>query len=233
MRRYIYLGSQTTARKKASDRTVKSHALWALGLCLALLLLEIANVCSVTAVRKNAAAIAATVQAHLGGPVTKPFPDIPMDGLSDLQRKVVTLARAQYAKHPTSFDSSVLTYTQDTKEAWCADFASWVMQQAGAPYTNPYSGSWRIPGVYTLQEYYQAAHRYEPAGSYTPQTGDIAFYIGRDKAGAPTDGHVAIVLSTHAGSMTTIGGNEGGRMLIDTQPAAPGVNRLAGFGILQ
>jgi hypothetical protein len=182
--------------------------------------------------RENAKAIAATVQAHLNGPVTRPFPDIDTHGLSDLQRKIIDLTRTQYAKHPASFDQNVLTYTQGEKEAWCADFASWIMLQAGVPYTNPYSHSWRIPGVYTLQEYYQTAHRYEPVGAYKPQAGDVVFYIGRDAHGAPTDGHVAIVLSVHGDTMTTIGGNEGGRMLIDTQAIKLGGNRLVGFGKL-
>lgn len=234
MRRYIYLDQDTPTRKETSDASVKHHVLLAFTLCVILLLLVLGSAyCATLSSRLDAKAMAATLQARIHSPVTKPFPAVDTNGLSDIQRKIIDLTRTQYAKHPTSFDQTVLTYTQGEKEAWCADFASWVMREAGIPYINPYSGGWRIPGVYTLQEYFQAHHRYEPVGTYTPKTGDIAFYIGRDSRGAPADGHVTIVISAHGGDITTIGGNEGGRMLIDTQQDTPGLNRLVGFGKLE
>ncbi|MCY4666961.1 MAG: CHAP domain-containing protein, partial [Rhodococcus sp.] len=42
-------------------------------------------------------------------------------------------------------------YAEGVEESWCADFVSWSMNQIGTPFSNPNSGSWRIPGVYTLQ----------------------------------------------------------------------------------
>lgn len=62
-------------------------------------------------------------------------------------------------------------------EPWCADFVSWVYKEAGHPLKNPNSGSWRIPGTYTLREYYEAQGAFRPADSgYEPQLGDVAIY---------------------------------------------------------
>ena len=50
------------------------------------------------------------------------------------------------------------------EEPWCADFVSWIMREAGLPLSNPNSGHWRIPGVYTWQEYYQSQSRFQEVG---------------------------------------------------------------------
>lgn len=97
--------------------------------------------------------------------------------------------------------------------------------QAGYPFRNPNSGSWRIPGVYTLQEYFQAGHTYKVAGPYTPKTGDVAIYH-------TGEGHTNIVISASHGQMTTIGGNENGHIRIETQPYTRGADGLDGFGVL-
>ena len=39
------------------------------------------------------------------------------------------------------------------------------MYQAGAPAENPHTGGWRIPGTFTLREYYEANGRFKPANS--------------------------------------------------------------------
>ena len=135
------------------------------------------------------------------------FPTIDTAKLTETQKRIITITKQEYAKKPVSYDSNVLTYTQGVKEAWCADFASWVYSQAGLPLKNPNSGSWRIPGVYTMQEYFQAGNRYKAAGNYIPQSGDIAI-LSRGQ------GHVAIVLSVSGSAITTIGGNENGRIRI-------------------
>lgn len=183
-------------------------------------------------VREDVRTIVTTAEAHLSAPATTPFPNIDISHLSREQIKIIDLARTQYAKRPISYDHAVLTYSQGYKEAWCADFVSWIMLKAGTPYSNPSSGSWRIPGVYTLQQYYQSQHRYESVGSYTPRPGDVAFYIGSSDFGLTTSGHVALVIKVNGNVMTTVGGNEGGRMHIDTQTVQKGVNRLVGFGKL-
>lgn len=176
--------------------------------------------------RRNVRIAAQTAIAHIHQAPTAPFPNISTAGLTPLQQRIVTLARQEYAKKPVSYDAAVLTYTQGVSEPWCADFASWIFKQAGQPFSNPNSGSWRIPGVYTLQDYFQTSRRYVQAGSYVPKTGDVAIY----HAG---EGHTNIVLSVHGGQMTTIGGNEGGHIVIRTHPYAKGTEGLDGFGVLQ
>jgi hypothetical protein len=173
-----------------------------------------------------------TVAAHLVPSSHESFPVLNLQALTPRQALIVSLAQKEYQKHPVSYDQTVQQYTQGVKEAWCADFASWIMKNAGAAYTNPHSGSWRIPGVLTLQEYYKSQHRYVAAGSYEPQVGDVAFYVGSHTFDMFSTEHVAIVISRQGNTMTTIGGNEGGKLRLDTQTTALGENSLVGFGRL-
>ena len=173
--------------------------------------------------------VRATVQtgiAHLYLTPSTPFPQIPTDDLSALQQQLISFSRQEYAKHPVSYDANVLTYTAGSKEPWCADYISWIYQQVDRPFTNPNSGSWRIPGVYTMQEYFQSEGRYKQAGSYVPQTGDVAIYHRGQ-------GHVALVLSVQNGTMTTIGGNENGHLRLNTQSYTANPDGLGGFGVGQ
>lgn len=166
-----------------------------------------------------------TATARFSEPADQPFPDIDTSGLSEMQKKIVDLARTEYAKRPISYDENVQKYTQGNNEAWCADFASWIMREAGMPFNNLHSGGWRIPGVYTLQEYFETQNRYQKAGDYTPRIGDIAFLHY-------PSGHVAVVLDVHGDTMTTIGGNENGRMRVSYRSLNPGAEGLVGFGTL-
>jgi hypothetical protein len=183
---------------------------------------------SIAPVRHDVRTVITTSTARIIPGSHTPFPAINTTGLTKQQRSIIQLVHAQYNKHPISYDQTVLTYTQNTKEAWCADFASWIMMKSGVPYSNPNSGSWRIPGVYTLQSYYKAHGRY-----VRPQVGDIAFYIGWHTFDLFSTQHVTIVIKVNGNQMTTIGGNEDGRIRIDTQPIKAGENSLVGFGKLQ
>ena len=167
---------------------------------------------------------AALAMVHVSPPAEEPFPDVELAQLTPQRAKVIQLLQSEYAKHPVSFDQSVLTYTQGNKEAWCADFVSWTMRQVGTPLTNPHSGGWRIPGVYTLQEYFQAHGRYAVAGDYLPQPGDAAFFITGNSS------HVSFVVKVEGGNMVTLGGNEGGRMRLSTHAVIKGEGGLTGFG---
>lgn len=187
---------------------------------------------AIPSVREDARTVITTAEARISAPAKAPFPSVSTADLSVTQTRIIDLARTQYAKRPVSYDQAVLTYSQGNKQAWCADFVSWIMLKADVPYNNPNSGSWRIPGVYTLQQYYQSKGRYEEAGSYEPKPGDVAFYIGKRYLGLTSSSHVALVIKVDGNSMTTIGGNESGRMRIDTQSIKPDVNRLVGFGKL-
>jgi hypothetical protein len=48
------------------------------------------------------------------------------------------------------------------------------MRQAGTSLNKPNSGSWRIPGVYTLQEYYQSVGRFEAPDFQPPPTCSVS-----------------------------------------------------------
>ena len=176
-------------------------------------------------VRRDVRVTIQVALAHLSSPANEPFPDI-KGNLTPLQQRIVTLAKQEYTKKPISYDQNVLRYTQVSKEAWCADYVSWVYNQAGVPLKNPNSGSWRIPGTYTLQAYFQAKHAYRPVGTYRPKVGDVAIY-------GHGQGHAAIVLGVNGNNITTIGGNESGRLRIDMRPQT-GKNSydLLGYGVL-
>ena len=209
----------------------KSIIIGSVVLGLGLLLAAIAY--SIPSTRHDGRTVITTITARLTPASNTPFPAISAKGLTSQQQRIIQLVHAQYNKHPISYDQTVLMYSQNTKEAWCADFISWIMKESGTPYSNPNSGSWRIPGVYTLQSYYQANHRYVVVGQYRPQVGDVAFYIGRHTFDLFSTGHVAIVIKVDGNKMTTIGGNEDGRIRLDTQPIKAGENSLVGFGQLR
>jgi hypothetical protein len=204
----------------ASLKTFKKSLL---GLLAVILLLGL--LCLYHPFRREVRIVTQTTIAHLYASPTVPFPAIPTASLTPVQQRIVVLSRREYAKKPVSYDATVLAYTQGVSEPWCADFASWIFKQVGQPFNNPNSGSWRIPGVYTLQAYFQTRHDYRIAGTYVPKTGDVAIYH-------TGEGHTNIVLSVHGNEMTTIGGNETGHLRIETQSYAKGVDGLDGFGVL-
>jgi hypothetical protein len=151
------------------------------------------------------------------------FPAIDTAKLTPTQQRIVALLKQEFtAQHPGSY------YAEGANEAWCADFASWIMKNAGQPFTNPNSGSWRIPGVYTLQDYFQSEHRFVVAGSaYTPKVGDVVIYHDPSPFGT----HTNIIIANDGGKLTTVGGNEPGGIRVKTYNPAddPG---LVGYGKL-
>lgn len=173
-----------------------------------------------------------TTTAKMSSPASEEFPNMDTSNLSSEQRTIIRIAREEYAKKPISFDENVLTYSQGVKEPWCANFVSWLMKESELPLKNPHSGDWRIPGVYTLQEYYIAENRYKLAKDYTPSIGDVAIYIGNQTSDPSSQEHTALVISLNGDTITTLGGNEGGRMRITTQKNKEGINGLVGYGVL-
>ncbi|WP_159848277.1 CHAP domain-containing protein [Nocardia sp. CY41] len=161
-------------------------------------------------------------EAVVGERLTE-FPALDRSALDAVQAGIVTVAEREFAE-----PGAGTKYAEGAEEAWCADFVSWVLREAGAPLANPHSGSWRIPGVYTLQEYYESAGRFVPLGSgYRPRTGDVLLY----RESSPFGQHTNIVLRADAGQVTTIGGNEYGeirihRFALDDVPGVVGVGRL-------
>ena len=150
------------------------------------------------------------------------FPTIDESNLTEDQIKVVSILKAEYALNPDG-----TKYSQGVSEAWCADFVSWVFKEAGQPLTNPNSGSWRIPGTYTLREYYESIDKLELEGSeYSPKVGDIMLYDNP----SPFGQHTNIVIKNDNGIVTTIGGNEPGgiRIVIHDKNEAAG---FIGYGV--
>lgn len=153
------------------------------------------------------------------------FPAIDRTALAPEQARVVDAAAAEFADPRTGSG-----YSEGNDEPWCANFVSWVMRAAGIPLANPNSGSWRIPGVYTLQEYYESSGRFAGVGSgYRPATGDVILYSPASRFGQ----HTNIVLTADNGTLTTIGGNEGDAVGIERwNPTAVPDIHIVGYGRL-
>ncbi len=155
---------------------------------------------------------------------------IDTSNFSTTQQAVLAVLRQEYAKSPTSYDKNVLNYTEGFEESWCADFLSWVFDQADTPFVHPDTGYWRVPGVLTLQEYYEQHNAYRDVGDYTPKFGDVAFYFGETPDGGSTE-HVAMVLAVEDDRVITIGGNETGNTVrIRADLLRDGEKGLSGFG---
>lgn len=156
--------------------------------------------------------------AVLAGPV---FPVLDRTTLTPVQNRVLDIVEAQWRAQPAA-----ATFSEGTTEPWCADFVSWVMREAGVALRNPNSGSWRIPGVYTLQETYQATDRFAPAAQHRAQPGDVVLW-GPD---SPMGLHANIVVAADGAWVTTVGGNEGGialrRSSIDEMTGLLGYGKL-------
>lgn len=172
-----------------------------------------------------------SVVAHIGGVEHVAFPEIDNTLLSDTQKKIISVSRQEYDKKPMSYDDSVLRYSNGVPEPWCADYVSWVMREAGSPFVNPNSGGWRIPGVLTLREYYKDNNRFKDAREYKPQVGDVAIYVNTTSFNTSRQ-HTSIVLKVDGDKVTTIGGNERGRLRVTTQTLKYGTKGLVGYGIL-
>lgn len=151
------------------------------------------------------------------------FPAIETARLTTTQQRIVQLTKQEFIAQPPG-----TKYSQGQAEPWCADFVSWIMNEAGVPLKNPNSGSWRIPGTSTLADYYE---RYgllkSPNSAYSPAVGDVVVYRGSPLFGD----HTNIVLKNDNGVLTTIGGNENGRIRV-TVNTAKDYRGLVGYGVL-
>lgn len=153
---------------------------------------------------------------------SEPFPDIDTSALSPIQASIVDALREEHeAQRPGTF------YAEGIEEPWCADFVSWIMREADVPLSNPNSGSRRIPGVYTLQEYYEAHGRFEPVEGHVPAVGDVVVYDNDSWVGQ----HTNIVVAVDGSEAITVGGNEMGRVRVHALDYA-GDSAVVGFGLL-
>ncbi|RZM24231.1 MAG: CHAP domain-containing protein [Pedobacter sp.] len=154
---------------------------------------------------------------------SEPFPQIDTSELTPVQSKIITLLKQEYELQPEG-----TKYSEGIKEAWCADFVSWIFKEAGQPLTNPNSGSWRIPGTFTLREHYETGGKFKSADSgYMPKVGDVMLYDNP----SPFGQHVNIIVKNENGIVTTVGGNEPGgiRVFKHTQLDEAG---FIGYGTL-
>ena len=144
---------------------------------------------------------------------------------STSRQSILRTAEIEMAKRPKAFDYNVMRYTQGTREAWCADFVSFVYKESNVAMLNYKTGSWRISGVQGIRDYFESKGLYRRAGSYVPRTGDVAFYmIGGWN-------HVNIVTAVDGNDMITIGGNENRTVMRTSHAYTYGRGGLVGFGL--
>ena len=100
-----------------------------------------------------------------------------------------------------------LKYSQNAHELWCADFASWVYNQANYPITGSKS-QWRLAGVYAIAMEGQNSTNFsyhDSSSNYAPKPGDLTIYDFKQSG----YDHVDIVVAVNGNNVTTIGGDSG------------------------
>jgi beta-N-acetylhexosaminidase len=136
----------------------------------------------------------------------------------EIGNRIVEVAKRELAAHgnqcPTGSDCQK-TYSDGAVEAWCADFVSWVLKEAGSPYTGGTSGGWRQPSVSGSRAWFEKNAEFHLKAGYTPKPGDIQINQNND----PTyPDHVAIVVAVNGNMATIIGGNDGSNLKTSQQP---------------
>jgi hypothetical protein len=113
-------------------------------------------------------------------------------------------------------------YSQGRDELWCADFASWVYDQAKYP-LQP-DPKWNVPavdGVRAIGEKNGNFH-WHPIGGYLPKPGDLVIYKGGGVS------HVNMVVGVNGSTISTLGGDQGNLSAPDhtvvSQYDVPGYN---------
>lgn len=157
------------------------------------------------------------------GPVPAPAPapsspPSPPGQGDEVRQKIVDVANAELAKNVkengdnrddagniVKYRTAVTGAGEDPNapEPWCADFVSWVMQQAGVPVG---AGGKGEDYVKFLKDWGQKEGRWHDKGSHTPKPGDMIIY---DWTQNGTLDHVGIVTAVDGNSITTVAGNEG------------------------
>lgn len=140
---------------------------------------------------------------HLPGEL-KPrvFPAVSTTGLDPSRVRIIENLRQEFADNRPG-----TAFSEGVEEPWCADFVSTVLRDSGLPLRNPNSGTWRIPGVYTLTEYFQKAGKLESATAYRPVPGDVVLYAPEHPKMRQ---HTNFVVAVSGDEVTTVGGNQEG-----------------------
>jgi hypothetical protein len=142
---------------------------------------------------------------------SRPAPDgASLTGLSTTQR-IVAIAQSQvgYSTEPTrSYCNKFSAYWHagtaacpggETSEKWCADFAAWVWQRAGVPFSYGFNPGQINAGAASFYTWGLANGHWHPATSgYVAMPGDVAVY-GLVPGAVPSAAHVAIVTASPRG----------------------------------
>jgi hypothetical protein len=93
-------------------------------------------------------------------------------------------------------------------EEWCADFAAWAWDMAGAPFTYGYGATDINAGAISFYYWGHAQGTWHAAGSgYTPQPGDAAVYGLNLSASPAYADHVAVVTGGSSSAPNVINGD--------------------------
>ncbi len=148
------------------------------------------------------------------------FPVVDTAALPSERARIIESLRREFAENrPGTY------YSEGVEEPWCADFVSTVLRDSGLPLHNPNSGTWRIPGVSTLTEYFQREGRLRPA-DYTPVPGDVVLYAPEHRMRQ----HTNFVVGVDDGVVTTVGGNQPGGVSALTFEHAD-TKGIVGYGV--
>jgi len=121
-------------------------------------------------------------------------------------------------------------YTDSTLEYWCADFVSWVYNQAGSPFTGGLSGGWRIASVDGVRSWFKANGTWTDNGpGVKPKPGDV-YTMGISHTGIveKVEGDTIFTISGNTATDNTGNGNGVGRGSYKV-----GSSSIEGFGSLK
>jgi hypothetical protein len=144
-----------------------------------------------------------------------------VQSLSPLRKRIVAIAESQLGyvtDPPSTYCNKYSAYwvsgadncgNSNLDEEWCADFAAWVWEQAGADVTYQYLNGDLNSSTASFYEWGAARGTWHPVGSrYKPLPGDVAVY-GLDRA-ALVAAHVAVVIGYTPGERGPIAVNGDG-----------------------
>ena len=96
--------------------------------------------------------------------------------------------------------AAILTFTDGNAEAWCADFVSWVLREAGQPFSGGASGGWRLAWTPDVRAWFELRGQYRARLVATPEPGDIVSF---------QHGHIGFVRRATPTRLETVEGNAG------------------------
>lgn len=145
-----------------------------------------------------------------------------------IRERVLELARAELAqgvREATGRNDGVPSerYSDGRKEAWCANFVTWLFRAADCPLPGNH---FMLPSVRYLHETLAGLGYTLPAGEDPPPGAIVVFRtrVGSDKG---TGWHCGIVDSCRHGALKTIEGNSGDAVAARTYREDDG--RIVGF----